>query len=454
MQNQLHVIDPSLRSTTISSSPNAKQQHQYQEPPHPHPHPQSQSQTQQQAQSQGQGSTHPATYSPLQTSPNTSYQGINTPNYYGHPQGVQDSPDVQSPNDAAASNDANDLKRPRACEACRQLKVKCELDDNSPNGSCKRCAKAHRQCVITLPSRKRQKKTDSRVAELEKKIDALTATLAARGGADADADTELALDPAIAQQHYQSRPSVSSVYPDQWPGPRSPSNPPQIAGMKRKTNDAYGPFGGELQKPHHQNSMVAPGSAPAMLSTTDNKYSQASNEPASRDIIDRGLIDAKAAYKCFERYRNEMCQRLPIIVFPQNTTAEEIRKTKPLLFHAIVAVASGTIRPDLQSKIISAATKILAERIVSSGEKSMELVQSIQVLTVFYQPPERYEELNFNQLTHMAAVMAMDIGMGKRTKKGTQVMFKGFMDRGKTLPDPNAAETRRSWLGCYYMCSK
>lgn len=71
----------------------------------------------------------------------------------------------------------NDLKRPRACEACRGLKVKCEFDPNNQEGPCRRCTKARRNCVVTQPSRKRQKKTDSRVAELEKKIDALTAVL-------------------------------------------------------------------------------------------------------------------------------------------------------------------------------------------------------------------------------------------------------------------------------------
>ncbi|KAB8302865.1 hypothetical protein EYC80_006198 [Monilinia laxa] len=74
---------------------------------------------------------------------------------------------------------STDAKRPRACEACRGLKVKCEPDMNNFDGPCKRCAKASRHCVVTVPSRKRQKKADSRVAELEKKIDALTATLQA-----------------------------------------------------------------------------------------------------------------------------------------------------------------------------------------------------------------------------------------------------------------------------------
>src|SRR5271156_2780528 len=115
------------------------------------------------------------------------YYGMPTPTSYppsgaatSHEQGLDDSPGANNP------SDPNDLKRSRACEACRQLKVRCEPDDNNPPGSCKRCAKAGRQCVITAPTRKRQKKTDNRVAELEKKIDALTASLAARGTRDAE----------------------------------------------------------------------------------------------------------------------------------------------------------------------------------------------------------------------------------------------------------------------------
>ena len=61
----------------------------------------------------------------------------------------------------------DDAKRPRACEACRGLKVRCDQDASHPEVPCRRCAKAGRQCVITQPTRKRQKKSDSRVAELE-----------------------------------------------------------------------------------------------------------------------------------------------------------------------------------------------------------------------------------------------------------------------------------------------
>jgi hypothetical protein len=78
-------------------------------------------------------------------------------------------------NTPGSGKSPGDFKRPRACDSCRGLKVRC--DQERPDLSCRRCAKA---CITTPPTRKRQKKADSRVAELERKIDALTATLHAQ----------------------------------------------------------------------------------------------------------------------------------------------------------------------------------------------------------------------------------------------------------------------------------
>lgn len=110
-----------------------------------------------------------------------------------------------------------DLKRPRACDACRQLKVRCEPDDKNPSNPCKRCAKANRSCVVTPPTRKRQKKTDSRVSELEKKIDALTASLQAsrRVGSITSPDGRSQEQEVVASRRWMGGgpPPASSVSP-------------------------------------------------------------------------------------------------------------------------------------------------------------------------------------------------------------------------------------------------
>ncbi|OMP86476.1 hypothetical protein BK809_0003646 [Diplodia seriata] len=74
-----------------------------------------------------------------------------------------------------------DGKRLRACDHCRSLKVRC--DPQEENGviseaiPCKRCLKSKKVCVTTAPTKKRTKKADTRVAELEKKVNELTARL-------------------------------------------------------------------------------------------------------------------------------------------------------------------------------------------------------------------------------------------------------------------------------------
>ena len=121
----------------------------------------------------------PQQYQPVQSGSPQIYYLPQTPQSGGN---ATDNDAGNGANDGEGDGGPGDPKRSRACEACRGLKVKCEPDPNNPDLPCKRCAKANRNCVVTQPSRKRQKKTDSRVAELEKKIDALTATLAQKTG--------------------------------------------------------------------------------------------------------------------------------------------------------------------------------------------------------------------------------------------------------------------------------
>ena len=453
-------IDPALRSDSGQSAYGQKQR-----PPHSYPD----------VTSQTPG------YEPLQplSTPSSSslahgqqhqYYGVPTPNSYPNTGGQSnDSPFDQSPT-AGNPSDPNDLKRSRACEACRQLKVRCEPDDNSPTGSCKRCAKANRQCVVTAPSRKRQKKTDSRVAELEKKLDAVMASLVARTGQNGDAN----LDPAIAQaqlaelqrhrdQLYEDRPWPQSSR-DSTISQGSPSVPKTGVGSKRKLTSDYDYPGGDLTGPRDQaasqGAVATPKSTMPQVPAFQAMFNggalgrKDSDDVEYIDVVDRQILDEDLACRIFDRYHTEMCHYLPIVVFQPGIKAEDIRRTKPILFLAIIAVASASFRPDLQPGLVSEVTRLLADRIMYRGEKSLELVQTLSVMTTYYQPPEKYEELNFNQLIHIAAVMALDIGIGKRTRPNAFAMWKEYMDRKSPYPDPNAAETRRIWLGCYYMCAK
>lgn len=403
--------------------------------------------------------------------------------------------------------DANDPKRPRACEACRGLKVRCETDPGNPDGPCKRCAKARRNCVITTPTRKRQKKTDSRVAELEKKVDALSASLQAaksgrvghgesqedgsqRGDESFEADRFRTDDAQALTSREARRPS--------WLGEsenhvRSPSHSAaartspaasNIPGLKRKyselsQNTTASPdtpalsslpsLSAERSQPggdnsqgvypflipkslqHETRSVVKPDPTTTSTAVTGRRYEHA-------DVIDRQVLSAELATQLFDRYVSDMAPLFPAVVFPPGTAAAEVRKTKPLLFLAILSVGAGVSHPPVQEVLSKEVMKDLADRIICNGEKSMELIHALQVVTIWYLPPRCHDELKFYQLIHIAAVMAIDLGMGRKLKS-TRFRFPCGGSREhpwKRTPAPKleTAESRRTWLTCYFLSAK
>ncbi|KAF5866731.1 hypothetical protein ETB97_009888 [Aspergillus alliaceus] len=401
-------------------------------------------------------------HSATSTSSGPSYYGASTAQSQSNQALYQTSPGgIISGVHRLVSVDPNDpyseLKRPRACESCRQLKVRCEPDISNPNASCKRCAKAGRSCVVTAPTRRRQKKTDSRVAELERKIDALTASLQASQGSG---PTLQAGYPGPAREEHIGR---------RWLGPSHSAStgsvpldsPTVLAGNKRRHS-------GEI-KGLRDSGLVGPSfyraSSPGSEQILDNTSRQWQTRPSPGsgstapkpnepvDVIDRGLVSTAVASEAFTRYVHHMAPHIPMVVFPAGTTMNDIRKTKPVLLHAIIAVAVGPIQPELQIPLIEDFYKAIAERIVVKGEKSLELIQGLLVTCNWYIPPDHFEELKFYQLTHMAVTLAMDIGMYRRPmpKSRPWNLVKDLILKRSPSQDPDSAEARRAWLGCYFL---
>ncbi len=426
-----------------------------------------------------------------------------------------------------------DPKKARACEACRGLKVRCESDMNNPDGPCKRCAKAGRECVVTAPTRKRQKKTDSRVAELEKKIDALTATLSATRS-----DSEPRRDPRSGEMPngepkerrrlneeiwIPTRESPEEVRPSpglgarstSWAGridprldPRlSPAQPAPVRAStsmstvttrKRKQSSESQTTSGnspDIRIPGQPSAVAPEGPSPpsenppsvhpflipkAPRNSTPSTLAPdpPSTLPASvdvpqyehADVIDRRILSAELATKLFDRYVRDMAPQFPAVVFPPGTAASEIRKTRPTLFLGILSVAAGTSHPGIQKTLTKEIMKVLATRVICNGEKSLEIIQALHVVTIWYWPPEHFDELKFYQLIHMAAVMAIDLGIGKRLRHpkprqppgagagssngGGGGFWREHPWRRTPQLNPESAEARRTWLTCYFECAK
>ncbi|KAF5660961.1 cercosporin resistance [Fusarium heterosporum] len=417
---------------------------------------------------------------------------VNTP---GASTEHRDTPQYQNQQlqDADHDGDGSDPRRPRACEACRGLKVRCEPDPNE-EGPCKRCRKAGRNCVVTMPTRKRQKKTDSRVAELEKKIDALTASLQARA-------------PAGGQAHSHAQSQAHGV--DDSPGSVAPkllseSNTPassynhSIKWGKHTQPPTWGSFSTThspmppMSTVDHNPDRASPARStttmtPATVTGQKRKFSEgregsaeqpnAEETPAEAlaayltrakggDIVDRGVITMEKATELFARYNDHMISHLPAVIFQPGFTASELRKAKPILFLAIMAVASAE-SPILQKVLQKEMKLTFAEKVMLSGDKSLELVQALNVAVIWYWPPEHFEELKFYQLVHTSAVMAIDIGLGQKLKQRRGLIMPDTLRSGSTNsalappsqnrrwapPDPTSIESRRTWLTCYFLAA-
>ncbi|EFE37312.1 C6 transcription factor (War1), putative [Trichophyton verrucosum HKI 0517] len=360
--------------------------------------------------------------------------------------------------DTAPSDPLADLKRPRACEACRQLKVRCDPDQDHPDGSCKRCVKANRRCIVTVPTRKRQKKADSRVAELERKIDALTATLQASRAKSYPSD----LNDSGPQQHVERSWSGSSRWSSQRrvSSGENPSSSAGLAGSKRSSNGDIRSLPG-MRPPAILPPSKSPSSHTTFVSTwlhgeSPNKQesswpvflpeSSAGRRPDHEyaDVIDRGIIDQETAAKAFTHYVKVMAPLMPAVVFSPGTKMGDVRRETPILFLSVLSVSIASCAPSLEPILTSEMHKIFADRIVVRGEKSLELMQALVIASLWYMPPEHYEELKFYLLIHLAAIMGTDMGMNRRSKPQAQSseIIKELMSRKAIFVDPQSLDVK------------
>ncbi|KAF2216682.1 hypothetical protein CERZMDRAFT_29419, partial [Cercospora zeae-maydis SCOH1-5] len=373
-----------------------------------------------------------------------------------------------------------DPKRPRACEACRGLKVRCDQDPNHPELPCRRCAKASRQCIITAPSRKRQKKADSRVAELEKKLDHLTAVLQQQQqqqqGSAVHYSPQYAHAPApTADMQGRAYTPAAQLLPPYGPPERQHDPASMQPPAKRRRTDDHAMPSPALHAPAAPAEHDARSHSEQDLSNRLREHNrsfdaaaQASN-PASttsspcREFVDRinTLVNPALGAQMFNRYVEKLTPHMPAVVFPPGTQAEQVWKEKPLLYAAIVSVAShGVLHPNFSDEVGHETIKEIASIVVVKGGKSIELIQAVQVLSLWYKPPEQSQGTNFYQVIHMAAIMCIDLGLGRRPSA-----MKSRRGPGGSLPEytpgppPNysvstdSLEARRAYLGCYYLCA-
>ncbi|OAQ63760.1 fungal specific transcription factor domain-containing protein [Purpureocillium lilacinum] len=88
--------------------------------------------------------------------------------------------------------------------------------------------------------------------------------------------------------------------------------------------------------------------------------------------------------------------------------------------------------------------QILAEHAFIRGEKSVELVQALQITSLWYRAFGNYSHMNLTQLIQTAVSMAVDLGLYKAHR------LKSDCSTSEVQLD---AEAKRAWLGCFLLSS-
>lgn len=298
-------------------------------------------------------------------------------------------PQGKTQNDLTASHDescepttnsrSKNARAAHACETCRSLKVRCLSHPNPSIQKCQRCARLDQECLVKPRApRKPRKRTDTRVGELERKVEALKAAFGVRPGLHtaewSAADSNRRLSSTKNQE--------PSLAPEK--GAIVKASPTSSEGDFQSPLSPYGPPRGNLPQP----TMLTPAS------------------------LSSGRLTPTTATTLFDKFMNEIMQHFPLFLFSEGEDASMVRETKPTLFLAVITAAAGDYDLELHSDLNEQLAEDFAKRIVVDGERSIELVQALLCAAAFYQPPDAFEKLKYYQYIHMAWTMASDLGLG------------------------------------------
>ncbi|KAH6625268.1 hypothetical protein C7974DRAFT_313028 [Boeremia exigua] len=335
-------------------------------------------------------------------------------------------------NQPVSRSEGDQSKKPdqalnRACEACRTSKVRCLANSDPTSNVCQRCAKAGRTCIFAAPVKRRQRKrTDVRVAELEKEIKKMQSALmkGGRHSPPATSDHESADEGSERDHGAEETPSETqrngsdttspSTFTHTWPNALGPKSP--------------------------RDALASTGAPKDMLGSVD-------------DFIDRGVISEEFSEGLLNVWRNDLTASSPGIYVPKDWTAAQLRERKPALFHAIMAAAAHSKGSELSDKLHEEAVYYYARTAFINGEKSVQTIQALLVTVAFYSPPKTPGQLQIYQWVNMAASMALELGLASRPRTHQQLPKRAIRSLQKISSPEELLEHCRTVLYLYVVCA-
>jgi hypothetical protein len=273
----------------------------------------------------------------------------------------------------------NNVRTAHACESCRHLKVRCLSNENLSIRKCQRCARLNQECIIKPRApRKPRKRTDARVGELEKQVEALRAAFGESAA----------------------------------PGNSPPSvvDSSDSGAMPHDHGDALVPEGGAFVNLIPTSSQIDFQAPLASCGIMPTAVPQSHTSSPAKEAL--RTLTPSIETNLFNKFNAELIQHLPVTLWSNGEDASVVRERSPTLFLAVIAAAAGSSDIEVHSMLHDRLAQDFATRIVIDGEKSIELVLALLIAAALHNPPDAFKKPKFYQYIHMAATMATDLGLG------------------------------------------
>ena len=287
------------------------------------------------------------------------------------------------------------------------------------------------------PQRRRpRKRTDSRVAQLEREMRMMRSLLKDRIREESDPESPEGSDGSRDEADEMDFQGNIGGIPE-----HSAATSESIRFVD------YSP--GLIDTSHPGIHASGPLSAPPTFSGLHTNFLPDATRHLTDDVIDRGIITLEDAEQLVAFFIHDLAHFFPLILLPPNTSAATLRQVKPVLFLSVITAASISIDAGLANVLNREMVRLYAERFFIEGEKSLELVQALLLMIVFYYPPGSPLKLQFYQYSHIASTMALEIGLATKRRVSKRSDRKNQHEPYDEL----LAEQARAVLGCYHLSS-
>lgn len=171
-------------------------------------------------------------------------------------------------------------------------------------------------------------------------------------------------------------------------------------------------------------------------------------DATSTDDVTDGFTSPDLAQELYHTFINDLAPLYPLVSVPGSSTWQTVRSDQPALFRAMITAASISTHPAISSGMFRETARLLAENVVVDGEKSLDLIQALLVLSTWHLPPSAFTELKFSQYAHMAATMVTDLRSSNDKRYVNLALNESF------LSPQELVEICRTFLATYFLCSR